>query len=174
MTTVPIWQNTGTLNDSDNILLHNQTNRRQSDYTLHNFRTPEYTKNPEYLYPQFHRLYDLQNVTEGQGAGMNPNLDSSLRHSEFTNLPDDRLNSRLTMIRYIDFLPPHIAGTEFDHSRFLVSTSISDNPQRMYNPLFFQPGVSARNYSRPSDECLRAIAQKMNSYRLNTSKFVHN
>lgn len=161
-----INNNTRSINDEKYIRLDTMDNKNISDYQVKNFRTFQYTKNPKYLFPIHHTFYDLQGIDEGQGAGMNPNLDSELTRPNWENLPDDRLSEHVTFIRYIDYLPPMVfKPTEFDHNRFFVSTSISDNPQRNFEPEFDFYGVCTRHYNRLSDEYFRHMANKSNKFR---------
>ena len=130
-----------------------------------NYRLQKYTRNPNYLFPQYHKLYDIQGIDEGQGPGMNPNLDSALRHSNMVNLPDDRLTEKVTFVRYVDFLPDYVLNPEYAHDRFLVSTTIPIDPQRRFNPEFDRYGVNCRHYNRLTDEYFRQMGNKSNKYR---------
>lgn len=161
-----INNNTRPINDPKYIQLDTQDNQKISNWQIKNYRTVQYTRNPHYLFPEYHTFYDLQGIDEGQGAGMNPNLDSELTRPNWENLPDDRLSEKVTFIRYIDYLPPIVfVPTEFDHNRFFVSTSISDDPQRNFEPEFDHYGVCTRHYNRLSDEYWRRLGNKSNKYR---------
>jgi hypothetical protein len=163
-----ILHNTRSINDRKYIILDTQDNARINKFQTDNFRTTKYTKNPKYYYLPNHQIYYLQSISEGQGAGMNADLDSSLTRGDVINLPDDRLTEKVTYIRHVDILPPKITYSktyEFDHNKFLVSTTISDDPQREFNPEFHMGGVNTTNYIRPSDEYWRNYAKKSNKYR---------
>lgn len=150
--------------DPNYVILDTLDNKKASNWQTSNYRTLEYTKNPNYRFPQYHKLYDLQNITEGLGPGMNPDLDSDLTHGNIVNLPNDRLSEHITFVRYADFLPV-CQVPEFNQNAFLVSTSTSVDPQRRFNPEFNRYGVNTRNYNRFSDEHYRTIAGKTNKYR---------
>lgn len=161
-----IHQNNRSINDPGYINLDTKDNQKINQWQMKNFRTIEYTKNPHYWFPEHHTFYDLQGIDEGQGAGMNPDLDSNLTRGNWVNLPDDRLQEKVTFIRYIDYYPPMVFHpTEFDNNRFFVSTSISDDPQRNFNPEFDRYGVCTRHFNRFSDEYWRKLANKSNKYR---------
>ena len=159
-----INRNTRPINDFRYVGLQTQDSKRESDYKVKNYRTTEYTRNPQYHFPIQHTMYDLQNIDEGKGPGMNPNLDSALQRAHFQDKPADRLQEAVSYIRYIDFLP--CETLPIDHNKFLVATSLSTDPQHSFNPEFYRPGVCARNYGRFSDEYFRKYANKSNKYRL--------
>ena len=165
--------NTRPINDLDWIRLDSWDNRRISDYNVTNYRTPETTKNPYYVWPYHHKLYDLQNIQEGQGGGMNPDLDTLLTRREQVNLPADRLNEKVTFIRYVDFLPPPPTPqySEIDNQKFLVQTTTPVDPQVLFDPRFDRYGVNARHNIRTSDEFFRKIAMLDNGYR-KKSKYI--
>jgi len=154
--------NTRSKNDFGYIGLDTADNKHINKLQTDNYRTTKYTKNPCYYFPMQHKLYDLQNITEGQGGGMQPELDSILRIGHKVNLPEDRLQEKVTFIRYIDYLP---RTRSIDHKRFLVSTSLSVDPQERFLPEFDIQGVNCRHYVRYSDEFFRDIVHKSNKYR---------
>ena len=166
-----VQANTRSQNDFEYVKLSANDNYRINKFQLSNYRLPQYTRNPHYLYPntngpaELHTFYDIHAIDEGQGAGMNPDLDSHLTRGNMVNLPEDRLVEKVTYSRHVDILPPVILP-EFLHYKFLVSTTISHNPQENFNPEFDIYGVCARHYQRPSDEYFRTIGNKSNKYRI--------
>lgn len=161
-----IAQNTRPINDYKYVALDSIDNYRVNDYRLQNYRTERTTKNPNYISMHGnHKQYDMQGIMEGQGGGMNPDLDSYLTRGNWVNVSNDNLVEQVGFVRYIDFLPPTIIPTEFCHEQFLVSTSISDDPQKNFEPEFDQYGIQCRNYQRYSDEYWRKMANATNKYR---------
>lgn len=163
-----IHLNTRSVNDQCFINLNSTDNQKINQYQLANYRTMDYTMNPQYWFPSDHIIYDLQGIDTGKGAGMNPDLDSCLQYSEKTNLPNDRLTEKINTERYLDYL---ISTENFppNHHLFLVSTSVSDEPQKKFDSQFYIRGVNCRNYCRASDEFFRSLANK-NNYSRKKSK----
>lgn len=167
--------NTRPINDFKYIQLSGNDNYKINQLQMANYRLPQYTGNTSYLYrptrnkygkySQEHTLYDLQGIDDGQGAGMNPDLDSELTRGNMVNLPEDRLVEKVTYSRHVDILPP-VLIPEFLHHKFLVATTISHNPQDNFEPEFDIYGVCCRHYERPSDEYFRTIGKKSNKYRI--------
>ena len=151
-----IFKQTRTNDDPGCLVTRNKQNVDMSNYLVQNYRTKSYTHNPKYLFnasenncgKQLHTQYDLQNVDEGQGAGMNPCLDSHLRFSQPSVLPADRLSTHVRFVRYIDWLPVY-ESKELEQNRFIVGTTIPKNPQKNYNPDFDIQGITCRDYARP-------------------------
>jgi len=160
-----IFQNTDLLNDNKYVHLEADDNKYVSNWQIDNLRTYKYTKNPNYYFPVHHKLYDLQNIDEGKGPGQNPDVDSQLTRGNVVNLPEDRLQEKVTFVRYIDFLPNKTIPLT-KNNKFLMSTSISVDPQKNYNPEFNICGVNTKHFNRLSDEHYRKIVNKSNKYRL--------
>ncbi len=150
--------NTRSINDRDYVALDACDSNRQLAYNILNYRLQQTTRNPCYLFPRDHTQYDLQNITEGQGAGMNPNLDSKLTRAHPVPRPADRLAERVGLNYHFEYLPCHQIN-EFDHQAFLVSTTISDNPQAGYNPNFEIHGIGTRNYGRLPETYIKSYAK---------------
>lgn len=161
--------NTRPVNDPHYVALDTNDNKRINEFQIDNLRTLDYTKNPCYLFPRDHKFYDLQGIDEGKGPGMDPDLDSVLTRGHIVPLPADRLQEKVTFIRYVDFLPP--INRPIYHNKFLVSTSIPVDPQINFEPEFDIYGVGTKNYQRLSDEYFRTVAGKSNCYRV-PSKYV--
>ncbi len=159
-----IFINTRSINDYDYVGLDTRDNKRISEFETANYRTQEFTRNPNYLFPFDHTFYDLQAIDEGKGPGMNPDLDSRLTRGNVVVRPPDRLAASVNFIRYVDFLPP--IETPIDHNKFFVSTSLSTDPQRKFSPTFFRPGVNSKHFHRMTDEFYRDIAHHSNATRL--------
>ena len=167
------YTTTRSINDPEYVQLSAKDNQQIHNYQVLNYRVPKYTRNPGYRYPNTYPtthtaeriFYDLEGINDGQGAGMNPDVDSELTRGNWVNLPSDRLTEKVGFIRHIDILPP-VFLPEYAHKNFLVSTTISVNPQENFNPEFYLPGVCTRHYQRPADEYFRTIAHKSNKYRI--------
>jgi hypothetical protein len=120
----------------------------ESDYRVTNHRTTEYTKNPNYMFKK-DELYDLQGIDDGKGPGKNILVDDKLTRGNWEPRPDDKLNEKVTFIRYVDFLPEK--DKNIDHDQFLVSTSLPKKPQTQFCPQFDKYGINTRNYQRKQD-----------------------
>lgn len=165
MTKQDIWKNTRPNNDFAYIMLHHEDNMRRSDLHLQNYRHVAFTRNPDYYFPDNHKLYDLQNINDGKGAGNNPNLDSALQRVHIQTKPADKLSEAVEYVRYVDFLPVNTIEPEWDHDRFLVSTTIPIDPQNRIQPQFDFYGVNCRNYNRMSDVYYRKLGDQNSKFR---------
>ena len=154
------------LDDKKYKILQANDNLEINKYTVKNYRTVDYTKNPLYRFPYHHKLYDNQNITEGLGPGMNPNLDSMLTQSEFSTFPDDRLVEEVTFQRHVHILPDCVTVPEYMTNKFLVATTVPIRPQARYNAEFDIAGVCTKHYQRFSDEYYRKFVPQSNKYRL--------
>ncbi len=159
-----IFIDTSTLNDDGYSQLSTKDNQKRSKLALDNYRTVEFTKNPKYLFPFDHVFYDLQAIDEGKGPGMNVDLDTKMTRGNFVVKPAEKLQEKVNFIRYVDFLPPK--NIPIDHKKFLVSTSLSIDPQRKFNPVFHRQGIQTNHFNRLTDEFYRDIVHKPNNYRL--------
>lgn len=160
-----IHQNSRSINDIDYIRLHHQDNMKRSDLSLQNYRQVKYTNNPNYYFPQYHSLYDLQNIHDGKGSGKNPDLDSNLQRVHLQTKPVDNLAESVNFVRYIDFLPTHTIEPPWEHNEFLVATSIPIDPQNRFEPQFDFYGVNCRHYKRLSDIHFRNLGGQNNKFR---------
>jgi len=161
---VPIHQLTTPNDDPGFITLHAQDNSKISNYRIKNYRTMNYTRNPCYTFPYQPTLYDNIGISEGQGAGMNANLDSTLTRGELTNKTGFNLHERISFSRYFDYLPNY-QRPFYNTFDFLVATNPPVNPQKYYNGVFATGGVGCRNYNRISDEAYRSIGLLTNETR---------
>ena len=125
-----------------------QQSKKVSDYNVTNHRTTEYTNNPNYLFPK-DQLYDLQGIDNGKAPGKNIMVEDNLTRGNLEPRPGDKLNEKVTFIRYVDFLPDK--DKNIDHDEFLVSTSLQKKPQKKYCPQFDIYGINTRNYQRQED-----------------------
>lgn len=160
-----INMHTRSIMDSPFITLNTRDSFKVNKYQTTNLRTDKYTQNPKYYFPNNHKQYDLQGINDAQGAGMNIDLDSYMTRSNWVNKPKDNLVEEVKLIRYIDFLPLTVQPSEFCHDRFLVSTSISIDPQRRFEPEFDQYGVNTKHFQRYTDEYWRKQGNASNKYR---------
>ena len=167
--------NTRLRNDLNYVSLHAKDNQNCSNLNLQNYRTFKFTKNPNYIYktPYFwmHKFRDIQAIDDGEGPSgdkhRHVDIDSDLIHSNWEVKPDDKLASKSNFIRQIDFLPYGYINefTNPINRSFLITTSISDNPQQNFQPDFKSSAVSSRNYNRWSDEYYRKKGNKSNHFR---------
>jgi len=136
--------------DNKYVKLDTQDNSHSSRLQLENYRQQEYTQNPEYLFKK-DQVYDLQGIEDGYGIPKQRiDIDSELRQSNMVPKPIDKLNTKVTYIRRAGFLPKNEASIQ--HNKFLVSTTLSQNPQVNYNPSFAIYGQTTRDFARlPSD-----------------------
>lgn len=161
---VPINMLTTTVDDPGFVDLKAHEDYKINEYTLQNFRTMNYTRNPCYTFPFQPKLHDHLGIAEGQGPGMNPNLDSELTRGELSNKTGFNLHEKVSFGKYFDYLPNY--QTPFYNNKgILIATSPPVNPQKYYNGVFQTFGVNTRNYNRLSDETYRSIALLTNETR---------
>ena len=133
--------------------LYNDTqfNEPHSQWLIDNYRTTEYTKNPNYLFKK-DELYDLIGINNGKGPGKKPDNDSNLTRSNLQNKPYGKLADKSSWYKQRkEFLDIPITSDEIDHDKFLVSTTISDDPQDNFWPSFEVHGINTRHYARKSE-----------------------
>jgi len=145
--------NTRPIMDERYVKLDTNDNAHSSRLQLENYRQQQYTQNPQYLFKK-DQVYDLQGISDGYSApSKRIDIDSELRQSNFAAKPIDKLNTKVTYIRRAGFLPKN--ESDIHHNKFLVSTTLSQNPQVYYNPNFEIYGQTARDYGRLPSEFYR-------------------
>lgn len=145
--------NTRPVMDNRYVKLDTNDNAHSSKLQLENYRQQQYTNNPNFLF-QKDQYYDLQGINDGYGIPQQRiDTDSELRQSNMVSKPIDKLNTKVTYIRRAGFLPAN-ESTIF-HDKFLVSSTLSQNPQVGYNPNFEIYGQTARDYGRLPSEFYR-------------------
>lgn len=145
-----IYKNTNLPTDPDFIKTDVAENKQYGDYSVKNYRKAQYTKNPNYVSKVNHTFYDRLGIHDGKGAGRNVDADDMLTRGELTNKPADRLQEKVNEIRYYDYMP--VERKNFINNEFLVSTTLSIEPQKGYNPSFEIYGRSTTHFNRKSEQ----------------------
>jgi hypothetical protein len=140
--------NTGLQAEKGYIRTDTQDNKKSSYLQTKNYRTTQYTKNPQYLFKK-DQYYDLQGIHDGKGPGRNVIVDDKLTRGNMVPKPNDRLSEHVTFIRRVDFLP--LKDRTMHHDKFLVNTSLSVKPQTKFCPQFDIYGINCRHYNRKVD-----------------------
>jgi len=142
------YQNTGLQAERGYIRRDTLDNKKSSGLQTKNYRTTQYTKNPTYRFKQ-DQVYDLQGIHDGKGPGRNVMIDDKLTRGNMEPRPNDKLQEKVTTIRYVDFLPVH--HKKIHHDRFLVSTTLSTQPQTSFCPQWDRQGINCRHFNRKTD-----------------------
>jgi len=140
------YKNTNLPTDPDFIKTDVVENNLFADYTVTNYRKTEFTKNPNYVSKVNHPFYDRLGISDGKGPGRNVMLDDKLTRGEYTDKPADKLNEKVNEIRRYQFLPNR--NENFADRKFLVTTSLSRDPQKGFDPGFEIYGKSTRHFNR--------------------------
>jgi hypothetical protein len=135
-------------------------NINQSFHQMKNYRTPQYTNNNNYHFKK-DQLYDLQGIHDGKGAGRNVMVDDKLTRGNLEPRPNDKLNEHVSFIRYVDFLPNKDININKPKS-FLMSTTVSAEPQKRFCPTFDVYGVNTRHYNRRSEKYFKNKYARIN------------
>jgi len=122
-----------------------------------NYRTTQYTKNPDYLFKR-DQVYDLQGIHDGKGAGRNVMVDDQLTRGNTEPRPNDKLAEKVGFIRRVDFLPSK--HKQITHNKFFVSTTLSSRPQTSFCPQMDLKGVNCRHYNRKTDKYFKNKYQR--------------
>ncbi len=151
------YQNTGLQAERGYIRRDTLDNKKGSNLQIKNYRTTKYTKNPKYLFKS-DQIYDLEGITNGYGPGKNIMVDDKLTRGNMEPKPNDRLAEKVTLIRHVDFLP--IRHKQIYHDKFLVSTTLSTQPQTSFCPQWDRTGLNCRHYNRKTDNYFKNKYQR--------------
>lgn len=153
------YQNTGLQAEKNYIKRDTLDNKKSSHLQTKNYRTTQYTQNPDYLFKK-DNYYDLQGIHDGKGPGRNVAADDKLTRGNMVPKPNDRLAEHVTFIRRIDWLPPK--DKKISHNKFLVSTTLKSKPQTSFCPQWNTYGINTRHYNRKPDSYFRKKYQNTN------------
>lgn len=134
-----------------------QFNNHYAKLAIDNYRLQKYTHNKNYLFKK-DQLYDLIDINDGKGPGKNPDVDSTLTRGNFITKPIDKLAEKTNWERQRkEILNTVTPRNEYYHNDFLVSTTISDNPEVNFNPGLRLRGINTRHYVRKDDDYYRNL-----------------
>jgi hypothetical protein len=132
-------------------------NDHQHKLQIDNYRLKKYTKNKNFFFKK-DQIYDLLAIDDGEGPGKNPDLDSKITRGNLQTKPISKLAEKTNWERQRkEFVTEKINKTQFTHDPFLVGTTISNNPQKNFNPGFDIYGINTRHYVRKSDRYYKSM-----------------
>ena len=137
-----------------------QYNDPQAKWITDNYRTIQFTNNPNYYFKK-DQVYDLIGINDGKGPGKNPMNDSDLTRGNYQDKPYGKLADKTSWYdQRREFLDIKITNDEIEHDNFLVSTTISDKPQKNFWPSFETHGINTRHYSRKSELYYKKLSKQ--------------
>lgn len=146
----PILEQNRTINDQCYLRQRVLQNKNESDYRVTNHRDHQcHKKIPDFN--TFHYLYDHQGVNDGYVGKCTVEQDNNnLRFGNLTPRPIDRLAESVPFELNYDYV--NISTRPVTSVDFEVSTTLSHQPQKGYNPVFHRGGIDTRNFKRKSEQ----------------------
>lgn len=145
----PIMEQTSLINDQCYLRQRTLQNKNESNYRITNHRDHRCKKKlPDFN--TFHYLYDNQGVNDGHLGKCTIEQDNNnLRFGNLTPKPIDRLAESVPIewkYNYVNINTKPVTTVDFE-----VSTTLSTQPQKGYNPIFNREGIDTRNFNRKTE-----------------------
>ncbi len=128
-----------------------ETNKKQSDHHITNFR--EHYKNCKKDFDTSQEVYYHIGINDGGIGACNIDADSKVTRGNFWSRPVDKLNEQVTSERHMLYLPNK--DKNVNDNDFLTSTTHSFRPQTQFDPSFEIYGKFTRDYVRRTDDYYR-------------------
>lgn len=146
---IPVLEQSSLINDQCYLRQRVLQNKNESNYKVTNHRDHKCFKKVK-DFTTFHWLYNNLGVDDGHVGNCTVEQDNNnLRFGNLTPKPSDRLAESVPVEWKFDYV--HINTKPITSVHHEVSTTLSVNPQKGYNPIFNREGIDTRNYKRKNE-----------------------